>query len=491
MIVSCPHCNRRLKVEDAFAGLERSCPACQEAFTVPTLSAAPQTGIQNGAEPPAASGMGGVPESVAPSSAPPAAPGVFPSKDVGVESAGPARPPLATPAAPPSTSPPAIPPPVAPPGTGPTAQRGAPPVVPPPLPPSARTGAAAKAAPGRGPSGQPFPIRSQASPMSTQAALERVISSLSRALNLHMLGFYLVGAVVTIVVCALLVWVGGQIATEAGLAMLFIAAVVSFGMSVGVLPGGVAYLTHMQERGQAGRFGDAVAFCGRRFPSLFGGAILLLVLFALVPLIVNGVIALLNSGGDVGSAAGALLTLPQVLANLILVVAAAVAVILPCAIAVEDIGAMRALSRLAACVRRHTSTLMVQLALTVFFGGVVMQILVTLTGMAVVATLSTNCPKVLSTNELFDTSALSDLRSGLSSEWDRYLATPSSTRRRSRPAASSSQSGDSLRLFFLALVALAVIAYPVVYFIVSFTAYYEAIRVRVPQTGPPAQPSGP
>jgi len=40
----CPHCKRRIKVDESGAGLEINCPDCQALLTIPALAQAPQSG---------------------------------------------------------------------------------------------------------------------------------------------------------------------------------------------------------------------------------------------------------------------------------------------------------------------------------------------------------------------------------------------------------------------------------------------------------------
>ena len=267
------------------------------------------------------------------------------------------------------------------------------------------------------------------------------------------IGFCLIGDVIILLICGSL---AGLIALasmgsmrsgnplesiQTSISSLIIIPIIAIGLS-GVLTGGLAYLTHMESKGTPVGIGGAFRFCGRRFLSLFGGTLMLLLLLLFIPAMLNGFIFLLNSNRTVGSLIAALLFLPQVIVNLALVVASFTAVLFHCSIVVEDIGAFTALGRFFHCIRRQTVQLMIHLAMTIFLGLIIMWVLWLLVGAALSPTIATNFPRLtLIANSMFGPSQ---------GGW-----------------------GDGLRYFLIAFIFLTVLIYPLVYWIVSFTNYYE------------------
>jgi len=83
------------------------------------------------------------------------------------------------------------------------------------------------------------------------------------------------------------------------------------------------------------------------------GAVVLVALAA-----INGLIVLLNRSGAAGSLLAAFLFLPQFVMNLALALAVIVGVLVPVAIATENVGASQAVGRLLNCVQRDTSRLL-------------------------------------------------------------------------------------------------------------------------------------
>jgi hypothetical protein len=216
----------------------------------------------------------------------------------------------------------------------------------------------------------------------------------------------------------------------------------------------------------------------------------MLVLLAFV--VVNGLIALINDNKPVGSFFGALLFLPQAAINLVLVIAAFVGVLVPCAIAIEDIGTFRAISRAVGCVRGQAGQLIVQFALTVLFGGVVMTVLTCLVSAAMAPTLATNGPSGATGLE-----SIEDVLGGVfgsldldSQEWGNLGIGPSGGGL-ARRARSDGQSGDRLREFFIIIISLTVLAFPAVYWVVSFTGFYDTARVPPALAHPRRQPAAP
>lgn len=423
MVATCPHCKQKLNIEEALAGQQRICPACGLTFTVPSPPEEPPRLAETAKTPlesPTGNAIGRA--SILPSttSAPSAAD-------------SPVKP----------TS------------------------VPPPLPPRPPAGPAGAAAAGQAPFELPPPLPRSVSSAATQATLERLISSLARSLSIRKLGFFLLGAIATLLVCGILqyigFWVSHKIGFRAGYeVMMIIVVIITVGMFLGVLPGGLAYLTHMERRQRPPGITDAIHFCLRRFMSLFGAALLTVVLLMLLPVIVNGLIALITYSGEIGSALTSLLFLPQLLVNFVLVLAALVGVLVPCIIVVEGFGAFRAISQFGTCIRHQVGPLTIQLTLTMLLGGNVLSVLVLLVSVALAPTLAANCPSELVS--LF----------GPRPRFGEF-----------------SHFGEMIRSFSLMVVWLLVMVYPVVYHVVSFTAYYETVRSSTPGRRLPAKTTGP
>lgn len=317
--------------------------------------------------------------------------------------------------------------------------------------------------------------------MDGSSALNHVINSLGRALSLGKLLFFLLGAAVTLLLCFLILWIGNQGSDGAGVGTYIFAFLIATGL-FGVIAGGVVYIAHEERQGQSAGIMQTVFYCLRRFLAFFGGALLMFVLTLLVPALFNGLIYWLRDSGDAGSFITAILFLPQLLINLCLVVGILVTVIVFCAMVIEPCGPFRALGRLLHSIRHQTGPLIVQLIMSIFFGGVVFWALVSLVGAATVPTVVSNGPKTSVYSLMKDLMSLDDTSSS-DSELDNALKNygsgglygfggedkdESSSRR-----GNQSDSGDSLRSFAQGLVVLLVLAYPFVFWIVSFTGYYE------------------
>lgn len=395
MITTCPYCGKRLKVNDNLAGKRGTCPSCRHIFIIPVTST----------------------ETIEKKETPQTTPGVSPSQAPVPGPEGMKQP----------ISPPTSP-------QKPAAATKAP-AVPPPLPPKKE------------------PTPSKIPDTAAKAGLDSVINSLTRALSMKKIGFCLIGNVIILLICgslAGLIALASMGAMRSGnplesiqtsISSLIIIPIIAIGLS-GVLTGGLAYLTHMENIGTPVGIGRAFRFCGRRFLSLFAGTLMLLLLLLFIPAILNGFIFLLNSNRTVGSLIAALLFLPQAVVNLALIIASFTAVLFHCSIAVEDIGAFTAIGRFFHCIRHQTVQLMIHLAMTIFLGIIVMSVLSLLVGAAMSPTIGTNFPRpAMISNSLFGPSQAG---------W-----------------------GDGLRYFFIAFVFLTVLIYPLVYWIVSFTNYYE------------------
>ena len=392
MITACPYCGKKLKIKDKHAGKRGTCPSCRHLFIIQPPSAEPPEEIHT------------------------------PQKTHDVS---PSQPP-----APQTAKQPPSPPPLQKPATAPKT-----PAVPPPLPPKKE------------------PAPKTITDTNARAGLDSVINSLTRALSMKKIGFCLIGDVIILLICAcfagliLLASMGSMRSgnplesLQTSITALVVVVIIATGLS-GVLTGGLAYMTLMESKGTPVGIGGTFRFCGRRFLSLFGGTLMLLLLLLFIPAVLNGFIFFLNSNRTVGSLIAALLFLPQAVINLALVVASFTAVLFHCSIAVEDIGAFTALGRFFHCIRRRTVQLMIHLAMTFFLGSIIMSVLWFLVGTAMSPTIATNFPRLA----LIAFSMFGSGRGG----W-----------------------GDGLRYFLIAFIFLTVLIYPVVYWIVSFTNYYE------------------
>lgn len=450
MIARCPHCGKKLKINDKLAGKRGACPACKQAFTIPAVSAKLPI------------------DQKTPQAPPPVPPAPPTSAKIKQEPKAEAQ--------------------MTPHARRPETEKTSAPTAPPPLPPKppAKTETTGR------PSSDTVALRA-----STSSALNQVISSLVRALSVKKLGFFLLAAIAMVILCGFFLWIGAASNSDAIAIVCFIIVGILVIGAIGPLAGGVAYLTRVESQGRSVGIADAFRFCGRRFLALIGGIILLLLILVILPLIVNGFVALLNSNRTVGSFVGALLFLPQFLFNLMCTVAVLVGILVPCAIAVENIGAFRAISRLIACMRFNTGQLMVQIALTFFFVGVVMFVLWLLVGIAMVPTVFTNGPSF--TSSIGEVDQLWGSRGE-----DHSLGFDFGSRSRddlrvkqSRggafgwPTKTKHRSGEILRCFFVAVILLLVIVYPVVYWIVSFTTYYMEVQPKIATISRARQRAGP
>ncbi len=120
-------------------------------------------------------------------------------------------------------------------------------------------------------------------------------------------------------------------------------------------------LVHLESVGGRATMEEATAFCGRQFLSLFGGTLLVVFTVLVAVCLLNGLVAAISDLSAVGSLA-AILFLPQLLLNLVLVVALLSSVLMPRAIAVEDIGAGPAFGRVFTAIRHHTRELIIEIS---------------------------------------------------------------------------------------------------------------------------------
>jgi len=394
MLTECPHCGKRLKIEDALAGQQRLCPACQSVFTVPPTPAGQSSPGGTGTKP-------------VPSEPEPGVPGATAA------------------------------------GTRAT---------PPPLPASARR------RPGPAPAGREGAGRALDT-LEARGVLEGVLSALSGTMSLTKLAFFAAGAAATALVVACLLWAAGRANPSVAAVILFLGLVGAAGMLFGVLPGGLAYLEHARRQGRPTGMADAIGFCGRRFHSLFGAVLLWLAAFA----VLNGLMSLLNTSGEAASFVAALLFLPQFAVNLLLAVAVLLGVLLPCAIAVEGRGVFAAVPLVVRLVRHRTLQVLLHVVLTLFLLSILTTLTAGLGQLALLPTAATNSP---SATGLPGLAHLGEL-----------LTAPVGAGMGTAGSMGTGSGGDLIRVVSLAIAALMLASLPAVYWVVSFTGYYDRFRL--------------
>ena len=363
------------------------------------------------------------------------------------------------------------------------------------------------------------------------ATINRVVDSLVRALCIRKLGFFLLASMAIGLLLYLLSYGLVKIIMPSEnlniedldsligdfVFVSIVVTIVAVGMT-GVMVGGVAYLTHMEEQGRSVGISDAFRFCGRKFGSLFGGAVLFLIIVLLVLAVTNGFISLLSGGRTVGSLLAALLFLPHFALNFVSLLAVVISVIIPCAIAVENAGPIVAISRFIACVRRDTGHLMVHFIITAFFSSLVM-VMVSFVFAVLFITMffnsgaSSGIPGPTSLFGKVGTIQGSDVEFasrdshgigerlvrnisfetgiGNGTHNGKIMSGDLNRQRRYRDMFEQSSGtiktpwGLKLRLFFAALVIASTVSYSAVFWIVSFTNYYRGVRPKISMIAPP------
>jgi len=327
--------------------------------------------------------------------------------------------------------------------------------------------------------------------------VDGTISSLAAALSPRKLVFFVIGWAVTMLLCFLLLQL------DVCLTTLIIAVVLALGLSA-VVAGGIARMAHTNLG-----LGDAFTYCMKKFFSFFLAGLLVPLALLIVSAILNGLMYLISSETSAGSYVAAVFFGPQFLINLLLVVAGLVTVIVPCAIVVEETGVFQAVGRLLFCIRRQTGTVMTQVALGVFFAGMITMILTVLTFSALMPTASTNGGAVSGLGaSSFLPSFTASPRSGSPSR-NSYNFNSFSSRSGSRSGSPRSPFGldlddDSnsllaggsfsvsgsmwIRAIWMLIILAAVFSYPAVYWIVSFTNFYKALLPSLPAAAIPPPP---
>jgi len=464
MVCACPNpnCKQMFKIDDSYAGKPATCPKCKLPFIIPKapletankqvtpkpLPTAVQVTTPNSASQPPP--VGSLPDSQSTGHAPPMPPKIE-AHVAGLKNA-PVPPPL-----PRSTA----------------AQKAPSPIGPPPLPP--------KIGPKTQGASRP-PAIPRAVGTASGAAINMVIGSLVRALSARKFAFGFLACIIM-----LLFWLGPTIvlimlagaSNSRTLSILCIILSITLFLGIlGTFSGGIAYMGHMEQQQHAVSIGKALGFCGRKFGSLFFGSVLFVIVILLVSYFTNGFINLLNRSITVGSLLAAVLFVPQFILNFALVLAFGVGVLVPCAIAVENVGALDAVSRLVTCVRRDMGQLMVHFAATILFSAVVMTVIYILMLFAMSPTIATNGPPAIRSNigMFIPFSGTGD--SGMSASFDRLEQQLSRMGSFGESKRTSDPWGGRLRWFFTFFISALPCIYAGVYWILSFTAYYEAAKSR-------------
>ncbi len=327
-----------------------------------------------------------------------------------------------------------------------------------------------------------------------RGVVDRMFEGMGQALSVRKLTFFLLSAITAFVVWGLLIRTGFAIGTAVGFVVLPIANSVAVGLS-GVIAGGVAYLAVEEGQGRACRVADALAFCRQQFVALFFGTILLAVGVGLAGGMVNGLVALLNLSRTVGSLVGSLLFVPQVLANAALVVLCLVGVLVPCSVAVEQLGPIQAIRRLISLLVQRPGGLLLQFGITLYMGVTMLFVLAVLATVSLGPTFATNGPSLARWMPSFLSSDagqvslpgvfnmfgdLADIPGMEGVESSGLLSGLSS----SKPAESPGHWGDWLRELGIGVVFIAVLAFPVVFWICAFARYYESLTPTFPTLAP-------
>lgn len=480
MFTRCANCGKTFNISDENAGKQARCSACGARFTIsPGIGAPPSASAPLAAEgatssaamPPSAAGLGTAPGQPKHGDGPGAAHG-----------------------APHSVRATAVPPPPAASSPQPIRTAATRPISPPSVAPSR-----ASVRPQMPPAPPPFkaPVTIDATAM-----IGRVAGCLGRALCCRKLTFAVLAGVILSVLFYLLI--RGLIPLVDSFEAAIFMGVVSFLVLVGLLgvgSGGIAHMAHSESQGKIATVGDAFAFCARRFPALFFGSILLVLCVVLGASLVNGIVHAVRSAGSIGSFFASFLYLPQMLVNLIIVLSVAVGVLVPCAIAVEGIGPIRALGRLGQLARARMGGLIVQLALTLVLGAITLGTLLALVAAARMPTQLSNGYKSRGLIRMI-TGGIGDMVSPFSSSSSSsdYAGFDLGTDRQSSFGSSfgsessgglragsrqdsifgkqastkdPKESGDGIRRFSWTLACVLVLAYPMVYWVTSFTSFYE------------------
>jgi len=340
----------------------------------------------------------------------------------------------------------------------------------------------------------------QTLPQTFQGILDQVFEGMGQALSVRKLSFFLLSAIAALVALGLLIRTGFAIGSAVGFVILPIANSAAIGL-LGVIAGGVAHLAIEEGQGRTCRLVEAIAFCRQQFVALFFGAILLAVGVGTAGGMVNGLVALLNQSRTVGSLVGSVLFVPQVLVNAALVVLLLVGVLVPCAVAAERIGPTQAIKRVVSLLVQRPAGLLLQFGVTLFFGVMTLFVLAVLATVSLGPTLATNGPSTgrwmpslpsLDAGQQDVAGAMGQLQSLLSGmDGDQSPGLFPGMSLSSEPPASRAHWGDWLRELGIGIVLIAVLAFPVVFWICAFARYYESVMPTFPAPGPETKPPPP
>jgi len=349
--------------------------------------------------------------------------------------------------------------------------------------------------------------------------VDHLIDALASALRLRKLGVALVGGLLTLAFVYVLALMGPQMEKAAGVvgvvSLMVMMVVVVFG-ALGILAGIVARMAHQESQGRTGGLGEALVFCARRSLDLASGMVIVALAIGMASVAVNLGIGQLRRAGEVGDLFAAMLFLPQLLFNVLAVFVLLVGVLVPCAIAVEDIGMLRAFLRLVGTFRRRTATLVVQVGVTYLFGSMLTAVLALLLMVGLLPTLAGNAPGHVPEflgdiseayfGSVFRSQPLAAQAVGFrpGRRGDADVLEEFSREFRPRPRRSYSSSypyrprpvtrrpptrvWEWFRLLPVGFCYAMLVVYPLVFWVCSFTRFHESV---LPAVSPPSRPGPP
>ena len=240
-------------------------------------------------------------------------------------------------------------------------------------------------------------------PSDQEAIIHRVIDSLIRAFCAGKLAFFGLGTIASLLLTiglSVIVSLVSKLDTPSMIVLFVMSALVSTGLA-GVVAGGVAFMFCQERKGRPNGIAVGIQFCVRRFGVLFvdTGAAVLVVLLLYVGL--NLTIAKLNTIQQIGSLIGGALFLPQIICNVLLLLGLLTCVLVPCIVALTDVGLFGALKRFFQYLGRHGRALMIHFAASLYFGIQIFLVILPLMLFAFATTLSTNGPDLASPGSRF------------------------------------------------------------------------------------------
>jgi hypothetical protein len=202
------------------------------------------------------------------------------------------------------------------------------------------------------------------------SGLDLVLKSIDLSFDWRKLALAILGIVATVLGGGLFIWIGNQLARDAGvLALLFNLVGLLIAMAINALfMGAITRLSYDDLTGQPAQRGLTTALLDAvpRLPTLFLSP-LLLVLGVLAVIVVEAVLLLLGRIPILGEIIVALVFLPLILINafLFIVLAASTWLIIPIAVA-ENAGVIPAIQRAIDLTRRAPGRIVVYLIITTF-----------------------------------------------------------------------------------------------------------------------------